>query len=163
MTMQWLISAQIRTTKILAYSLFLAHLALTGSMGCSVTSDGYFRRLDTSPVRYEVVADQHAYVYRAAYELCRREHRAGYLVLNQPLPHDGGRFLGRFQCAGEYDPTLALRYEYSEHEFRYGTDALSDRWYFRLPSRGKSAKDRRVLRMNTLSEEPVEKFMGTSY
>lgn len=130
--------------------------------GCSWTSNGYFRHIDTSEVRYEIVAEKHAQVYRAAYEVCRREHNSGYIVLRQPLPYDDWQFLGRFQCAGEYDPSLALRYEYNEAGFVYGTDILSDRYYFRFPDRAPASDHRRFLRSNTLTEEPIEKFYGNS-
>lgn len=140
-------------------ALLLAALGL-GSSACSLSSDGFFRHPDNSPVRYEIVADQHAYVYRAAYEVCRREHRAGYIVLRQPLPHDDWKFLGRFQCAGEYDPTLALRYEYMDTDFVFGNDPMTGRHYFRFPRRKTSRNPRDKIRMNTLNDEPVEKFMG---
>lgn len=136
--------------KILATALFCVL-----NSACS----GYYRHFDRSPVRYEIVADEHAQVYRAAYELCRWKHRAGYIVLQQPLPYDGWDFMGRFQCAGVFDPTLAIRYEYLNTAFRSGSDPFTDRYYFRFGRRtGSDNRDKQV-GTNTLNQEPTSEFM----
>lgn len=125
-------------------------------LGCA---DGYYRHFDPSPIRYEIVADEHAQVYRAAYEICRWHHRSGYIVLNQPLPYDNWNFMGRFQCAGEFDPTLAVRYEYLDTAFKKGNAPFTDRYYFRYNRRIQSDNRDRMFRRNTLTEEPTDYFM----
>ena len=125
---------------------------MTLALGLTACS-GYFRHIDQSPLRYEIVADEHAQVYRVAYEICRWRHRSGYLILRQPLPHDGWRFMGKFQCSGEFDPTLAVRYEYLDTGFKFGRVPFSDRRYFRFPSRFSSEDRDRRTRTNTLTEE----------
>ena len=138
---------------------FILLSALLVVSACSTNSSGYFRHFDNSPVRYEIVADEHAQVYRAAYEICRWQHRAGYITLKQPLPHDGWDFMGRFQCSGEFDPTLAIRYEYLDTAFKYGNQPFSDKYYFRFPGRSSSRNRDRLIRTNTLTEEPASQFM----
>lgn len=107
---------------------------------------------------YEIVAEEHAYVYRAAYELCRFQHRSGFRVIRQPLIHNQD-FRGVFQCEGSFDPTLAVRYEYLPTRFKFGNPPFSSTYYFTFVQRYETDKSDKVRRTNTLNEENVDELM----
>lgn len=120
---------------------------------------GQFRKLHNQAM-YEIIAEKHEYVYRAAFEICRSQHRRGYKVIRQPLIYDRD-FKGVFQCEGEFDPTLAVRYEYLPTKFKFGHAPLTSNYYFDFVQRyGAENKSGKVRRTNTLNEEGVDKLMG---
>ncbi len=143
----------VNSPRQIIFPVFIAGLILTLS-GCGV---GSFRKLHNDKM-YEIFAEKHAQVYRAAYELCRFQHRMGYRVIRQPLLHSQD-FRGVFQCEGPFDPTLAVRYEYLPTRFKFGNPPFSSTYYFTFTQRYESDKSHLVERRSTLNEENVDNLM----
>ena len=102
-------------------------------MACSQKNYYFVNLKQEHPLRYKVTAPSQKEAYRVYFELCKERHFMGFKILNAPLIMDDDyNFTGKFQCAGTFDPALALGYGRYKEKFFYKADPkkTTKRFYY---------------------------------